>query len=627
MNDLRFAFRQLLKNPGFTLVTVAALAVSIGATTTVFALINAVYLKPLPVNEPKRLVNIYAQFSKGESYQPFSYPNYLDYRDWNTVFDGLLASYDVQFDLSDGDSAQSVAGQYVSENYFEVLGLRPIRGRFIYPKTKEDSEHADVAVISYGLWRSRFGGSADVIGTIIHLQGVQVTVIGVAPKDFAGLYSTHPSDIWIPLHMIERLERGNWLTERGTGWLDLTGRLKPGVSLAQVQSAMDVLADQLAATRPESGQAKKIRILPAGLFLRSLQKMEAVELGFQPKGVMTMRVALNPKQYDAARQRFFYHALLDRLKTLPGCESVSLGSAVPFGERISGWGGLRLEDSESAEESGDANVNKSAPGLFATLGIPLIQGRDFAESDRAGATKIAIINKAMADRYWPNKNPLGKRVFFDELAIEIVGVAGNARYGPLGGPEGPMLYLPCQQFEASDVVLVFRTKVDPKSLQPLIFQELHSLDSNLVRHNLVSLTDSIDRYLLPQRSSATTAGIIGLLALLLAAMGLCGSIAYSVSQRTREIGVRMALGAKPVHVLRLVVAQGMKPVAIGLIGGFVFGFWASRFLTSFLFGIGPSDWPTYVGVSLLFVATALLACFIPARRAAKVDPMEALRYA
>src|SRR5439155_54236 len=120
-----------------------------------------------------------AQFSKGESYQPFSYPNFLAYRDWNAVFDGLLASYDVQFDLSDGDSAQSVAGQYVSENYFEVLGLRPIRGRFIYPKTMEDSEHADVAVISYGLWRSRFGGSADVIGTIIHLQGVQVTVIGI----------------------------------------------------------------------------------------------------------------------------------------------------------------------------------------------------------------------------------------------------------------------------------------------------------------------------------------------------------------------------------------------------------------------------------------------------------------
>ena len=173
---------------------------------------------------------------------------------------------------------------------------------------------------------------------------------------------------------------------------------------------------------------------------------------------------------------------------------------------------------------------------------------------------------------------------------------------------------------------MFRTKVDPKSLQPLIFQELHALDANLVRHNLVSLTDRVDRYLLPQRSSTTTAGIIGLLALLLAAMGLYGSIAYSVSQRTREIGVRMALGAKPVHVLRLVLAQGMKPVAIGLIGGFVFGFWASRFLTRFLFGIGPSDWPTYVGVSLLFVATALLACFIPARRAAKVDPMEALRH-
>jgi putative ABC transport system permease protein len=282
----------------------------------------------------------------------------------------------------------------------------------------------------------------------------------------------------------------------------------------------------------------------------------------------------------------------------------------------------------------EVHFNVVGPGYFETMRIPIFRGRSFTGQDRQGAPGVVIVNEAFAQRYWSGQDPIGKRLSLGWAQeggqpiypLEVIGVAKDGKYVTLGEDPRPFVYYPHRQnYEAAMTVLV-RTTGDPKTLVEAVRNEVRALDPHLPTFDVKTLTEHMGITLLPVRLAATLLGIFGFLALLLAAVGIYGVVSYSVSQRTHEIGIRMALGARAWDVLRLVIAQGLSLTLIGVAIGLAAAFGATRFLTFLLYGISPTDPLTFVGLSALLAAVALLACYIPARRAMKVDPMVALRY-
>jgi predicted permease len=370
-------------------------------------------------------------------------------------------------------------------------------------------------------------------------------------------------------------------------------------------------------------------LICAGLLIRTLQKTQAVSPGFDTDKVLMAPMDLAWQGYSEAQGKLFYQQLIEHVARLPGVSSASLAVTVP----LSGgsWRtGIHIEGHPSDTPQIPCDYNIVAPGYFATMGIPLVSGRDFSPRDNADAPGVVIINETFARRLFPNQNPLGQRLAMPngrELGAywEVVGVAQDAKYQTLREPPRPYLYVPMLQQYAGAVMLLVRAD-NPRALIGPLRHEVQTLDKNLLIFYIGTLTERLRALLMPQRSAATLLGGFGLLALVLASVGLYGVMAYRVSQRTHEIGIRMALGAEPGDVLKLVVGQGFKLVLIGVVIGLAAALALTRVLSSLLYGISATDPATFVGISLLLAAVALLASYIPARRASKVDPMIALRY-
>jgi predicted permease len=273
-------------------------------------------------------------------------------------------------------------------------------------------------------------------------------------------------------------------------------------------------------------------------------------------------------------------------------------------------------------------LNDVMPSYFETLRIPVIAGRAFTDSDRAMTTSVAVVNEAMAKHFWPNENALGKRFhFIDEPKLrEIVGIVPNTIVNNIGEDPQPLIYLPIMQEFSPFASLEVRTVGDPQSVVSSVRAQVQSLDPNLAITNVQTIGEVVDQGLWAPRMGAALLGLFGGLALILAAVGVYGVLSYSVAQQTHEIGIRMALGAQPLGVLKLVVGQGLKLAAAGLVVGLIGALVATRVLSSLLFNVSTHDPVTFIGVSLVLVATAALACYIPARRATRVDPIIALRY-
>jgi len=817
--DLRYGLRMLAKNPGFTAVAIATLALGIGANTAIFTIVNAVLLNPLPVTDASRLMQLDTTDKKttvalGKATRlGISFPNYQDYARQADVFSGLAAFQPIGLTMSGGEKPKLFQGYLVTANYFDVLGVKTIVGRTF--RTDEDQHPGGdtVVVLSYGLWSREFGGTRDIIGRRLTLNGNIYTVIGVTAPQFKGtLLFSSADQIWIPVSMHSQVLAGfleaNFEDRR---FLDFTavGRLKPDVSERQAKSAVETIAsrleqqyskdnqgrsavlspiadaslginvhDQVAragevlmgivglvlliacvnlanlllaqtARREKemclraalgAGSARLVRqsltesfllslvggaaglligywgrsvlwsyrpaflaqadlalaldgrvlaftfaiavltailfgmvpawkvsrpsltdtlntggrsgslawgrsrfrqalvvsevalalitLVGAGLFLRSLRYAQSLDPGFESKKLFVVGVDLGSQHYDQDHGEQYYRAVIDGATSVPGVQSAAVASNFPLGGGLARTIFLEGQDEKSGQRGTLTSLDNVSSGYFQTVGIPLLLGRVFNDLDRKETTPVAVVNRAMAKHFWPGQSPVGKRFhFFGETQLrEVVGEVGDSwQFGVAEDPQ-PVAYLPIAQDYSSFGVLHVRTAGDPGGVIPSVREQVQSVDRNLALIAVNTIGELLDQGMWAPRMGAMLLGAFGLLALLLATVGIYGVLSYSVSQRTQEVGIRMALGATPGSVLRLVVGQGMLLVAMGVGIGLAGSLGLARLLASLLFGVRTSDPATFMAVALVLAAVALIATYIPARRATKVDPMVALRY-
>ncbi len=817
LQDLRYGARMLFKNPGFTLIAVITLALGIGANGVIFSLVNALLLRPLPVDKPEELAAVYtSDFSSGD-FGGSSYPDFVDFRSRNQSFSGLVAYQPQPLSLNVDGTNERAFGETVSGNYFTVLGLKLPLGRGFLPEEDQKPGAAAVAVVSHKLWKTRFDSDTAMVGRSVKLNGHPFTIVGVAPKNYGGLLRGIAVDWWVPAMMMDQLVPGSRkLTQRGDRGVFVMGRLKPGVTVTQAQADFNLISAQLyrewpqqwenirrqsraislvpesearvmpgmrtplviftallmtvvglvlliacanvanlllaraAARRKEiairlslgAGRGRLIRqlltesvllallgggaglmlatwgtdllmafkppapipleinlhadwrvfgfmfglslltgivfglapafsasrpdvvvalkddsgtgsgrgrlrgalvvvqvalslllLICAGLFLRSLRNASSIDPGFDADNLLLATMDLEQQGYDEAHGKTFTAQLLERTRSLPGVVSASLTDELPLGLGGSRRG-ITIEGyTAQPGESTEINSGTVAPGYFETLRISLLQGRAFDAQDRAEAPGVVLINEAFAHRYWPGQPPLGKRIQMgsvregvnDGPSLTVVGVVKDGKYTSLGEDATPFFYINMVQSYVSSPTLIVRTSGNPTDSLSAIRNEVTALDKSLALFDVKTMRQHLGIALLPARLAGSVLGIFGLVALILAAAGIYGVMAYAVAGRTREIGIRMALGADTFSVLRLVVQQGMTLVLIGLAIGLAAAFALTHLLKSFLFGVSTTDPLTFSLIALLLMAIALLACWIPARRATKVDPMIALR--
>jgi len=372
-------------------------------------------------------------------------------------------------------------------------------------------------------------------------------------------------------------------------------------------------------------------VVAAGLFLRALQGASRIDPGFDPVNVEVATLDLGLTGLDAVSGRRFAAALLDRVRALPGVQAAALTRQLALDGSGFGLGGVRPADHalSGGREMLGPDWNIITPGYFETMGVELVEGRAFTSEDREGSLPVAIVNQTLASQLWPGASPIGRRVANpqpggEDVEMEIVGVEKDRKYRSLGEAPRGYIYVPLGQRYSSRMSLVVKRAGGP-SLIPAVRAEVRAVDPNLPVVSAQPLAEYVGVGLLPQRIALSVAGSLGIVGLLLAALGVYGVTAYSVSRRTREIGIRIALGAGRGEVLRMVLRQGAVLAGAGIVMGLAAALAASRLIASLLYGIGPADPFTYATAATVFAAMTLAATWVPARRAAAIDPMRALR--
>ena len=370
----------------------------------------------------------------------------------------------------------------------------------------------------------------------------------------------------------------------------------------------------------------------AGLFLRSLARLQDVKPGFQPQGVMTATLSLPRTQYkEPEKQIVFYRAILERLESARGVKSAALAIPLPFsGDGGSASFGIEGRVAPPGDPGPHGDLRYVSPGYFEALQIPLKSGRYFGAQDRQGTEPVVVIDENLARQYWPNEDPLNKHMRRGGPRTPwstIVGVVGHVNHSDLAGDTGKGVYYYClfqQPIPMTSIVL--KTQGDPASLASAIRQAVREVDPNQPVSRLKTMQDMVQSSLAPRQFAVRLLGFFALVALFMAALGLYGVISYSVAQRTQEIGVRMALGAQARSLIALVVGQGLRLAALGVVIGLILATVLSRMLQSQFFGVSAFDPVTFASIAAVLLGAASLASYLPARRAAKVDPLRALRY-
>jgi predicted permease len=817
LQDLRWAVRLALRNRALTAVIVLSLALGIGANTTIFTLINAVFLRPLPVRDPERLVQVFTVMPKSAAYQSLSLANYRDFRDFVPELSGLAAWRGVGVNMVGGTEPLAIGGQLVTGNYFELLGVEAARGRTFTPD--EDKTAGDTRlVISDALWRRGFNADPAVTGKSVTLNRIPFTVIGVMPPGFRGVQQLGGAEFWAPLATHEHLLTGDveamFFSTRAALAFQVIGRMQPGVSLDRARQAMKRMARSLEQQYPKENEGRSVELLPltetaiagpqgrdafvrsgalllaatglvlliacgnvaslllaramprrreialrlavgaarsrivrqllaesavlavmgglggialtfwsrdllwalrptgmradfidlameprvlwftialstltgilfgllpairgshvdlvsgfktdsetpsrgrawtmgldlrdalvigqialslvalvgAGLFLRSLQAAQRLELGFRSDNLIVASINTGSQGYSPQRARQFFTDVVERVRALPGVEGVSWGEAVP---QFSGQAVSRRLFPEGRELPPEllslfVPCDGIFPGYLAAVGIPVLEGRDFTHDDREGAGLVAIVNETTAKLYWPGQDPIGKR-FKHRLNPNyhtVVGVARDAQYQGLGAGPQPHLYYPALQYHTPAMTLAVRTSGDPEPVLPMVGQVIKQLDGSMPRPLYQTMTDVLRDNLWRARLGAALLAVFAILAVTLTCVGIYGVMAYSVTQRTREIGIRMALGAEHTRVQRMILRQTLKLTVLGVVLGLAAALATTRLIANLLY-VSPTDTWTFAAVGVLLGGVALLASYLPARRAARVDPLVALRY-
>lgn len=376
-----------------------------------------------------------------------------------------------------------------------------------------------------------------------------------------------------------------------------------------------------------------VLLIGAGLLIRSFRALISVDPGFQPGRVLAFSLNLTGSRYAQPQARAaFYDQLQTQLRALPGVESTAITDSLPLTGFTTMLLGLQVEGRPPAMPGQDPVISQVvvSPEFFHVLGMTLVDGRAFNDHDAEHAERVAIINQNLARHFFPNQNAVGKRLKFGPSGDQwttIVGEVGDVRHGGLDTDAGPEIYVPMAQLEAREFAYVaMRTHGDPGLLAPAVRSEVGAIDKDQPIYDLETLDQKLATSLAARRFNMLLLGLFATLALALAAVGIYSVTSFTVTQRTHEIGVRMALGATGRNVIKMVVGETLLMTLVGIGGGLVAAAALSRLLASMLFGIHATDPATFAGVSLLLAAVALMATYVPARRATEVDPLVALRY-
>lgn len=377
-----------------------------------------------------------------------------------------------------------------------------------------------------------------------------------------------------------------------------------------------------------------VLVISAGLLTRTFFQLLGADGGFSAERVLTFQLPLPPLKYaEQDRIVALFGNVLERLRAIPGVQSAGIGETVPLGGEGESTV-IRMPDHPAAsqKEMPFANFTVISPGYFSAIGTPLLRGRDFLETDTTDSMPVAIVNAAMEKKYWPNEGAIGRQVGPGTTRfplLTIVGVVPDVKHTSLREETAPEMYMLYNQKPWPSMLemrVALRTKADPASVTETVRENIHAIDPDLPLARVATLTTLVDDSMSQPRFSVLLLGSFGALALLLASIGMYGVISYSVLQRTQEIGIRMALGAQRRKVFGMVLGQGARLAGLGIAIGLVAALGVTRLMASFLYGVRPTDPLTFAGVSLLLLGIALLACYLPARRAMRVDPMVALKY-
>jgi predicted permease len=802
--DVRYAARQLRQNPGFTVVITLTLALSIGANSAIFSVIDALLLKSLPYPEPERLVRV---FLSNADYPMFSLNpfDFRDYRARSKSFESMAAYTRGDVQLAGTGEAIKLNGFGVTAGYFRTLGIAPQLGQEFNEKNEVPGNGMEV-LISDGLWRTRLGADANIVGKKITLNSQPFTVAGVMPRgmehpgnDYHAVPFGKSVDVWWPFSF------GGNPAQRGSHFVEGIGRLKQGVTVAQAQSELNAIMAQMAkehagdkgwtvkvvsleekvvgsnrtlllvllgavgmvlliacanaanlqlarasarqrelavrlalgaprmrlmrqmlteslligllggglgvalavegvhalvsllpagfpraseiqvngavlgftvlvsavtgllfglapalqASRTDprqglheggrtatgSGRQKRLRsalvvaevglacvlLIGAGLMMRSLVNLVRQQTGFSQEHVLTASVNLTRVHYGKDEDIVpFFRRLLPALAALPGVESVGVGSDLPW----TGYdenAGFRIEGKTAPpHEEFHARYHSASPDYFKAIGTPLIEGRFVAASDGPKAPTVVDVNEAMAKRYWPGEEAVGKRFTFEDAPkekdwITIVGVVGDVKDRPNSAAAEPAYWFPLEQGPPQDASIVIRSSANPQALAEEVRKAVREIDPELAVSDMRTMDQIADAGIATPRFGFFLVGLFAAIAMVLAGIGTYGVISYSVSQRIPEFGLRLALGAPRGQLLRLVLTQAAKLAIAGTAAGVVAALAMARVMASMIYQVSPADPATFGGVAVMVIGIALLACYVPARRATKASPMAALR--
>jgi predicted permease len=810
LQDLRFGFRILRRSPGFSILAILCLTLGIGTNAAVLSWIEGILIRPYPlVVHQDRMFALNATTRGENGYTGLSYPEFLDYQKNSTLFESFVIDKITGTTLSVGDRAERASGAIVSANYFDSLGVKPILGRGFRPEEGEGRNAHPVTVIGYQTWKDRYGGDPNIIGRTQYLNGVQHTIIGVAPEKFHGTFIGYSFSFWVPVSMQETFDSpGYKLEDRSARWIEGYAFLKPGVTRQQADAELHAISQRLEKDYPETNRGHDLSLSPlwrtpfnqagnmtstlaitmavvffvlliacanvsnlllarsllrrheitmrlalgagrrrlikqlfteglllaliaavggiavaywcrnalvlsfpspaagividlpgqvdwrvlvasvaicigatmlfalmpaihashidlsgalktsgggvvpgsnrsrlrsalvlvqvslsfvllagTGLLLQSLQRMQKTSPGFSTDVIVIVSGAdLVSAGYNLERAKAFDTQLLDRVRGIPGVESATLTRLIPFSYGTFSTASLSIDGYQPApDEQLNSSYLEVGEDYFKTLGIPILSGSEFHRNDDENAVPVVVINETMAAKYWPGKDPVGQRLKVKDRWLQIVGVAKNVNYEDKLELPRTFFYVPLRQNFLESNNLLIRTRETPGAIRGALAREVRALDPNLAPTAPFRVQEQVDRKGYTQRLAATLIAVFGAMALFLAAIGLYAVMSYSVSQSTRELGLRMALGADMRDLLGMVMSHGLRLTAAGIVIGAVAAGMLTRLMGNLLYKVNPRD-PIAFGLALVVIAIAsLTACFLPAWRATRIDPVQALR--